>query len=60
VQRKDDLPETVENRLKVYAAQTAPLIDYYKALELVRDIQCDHHTVDENHAQVRACLGLEG
>ncbi len=30
-QRKDDNPETVESRLQVYTAQTAPLIDYYKA-----------------------------
>lgn len=28
-QRKDDNPETVKNRLQVYSAQTAPLIDYY-------------------------------
>ena len=30
VQRKDDTPETIQNRLTVYAAQTAPLIDYYQ------------------------------
>jgi adenylate kinase len=29
-QRKDDNPETVQKRLGVYNAQTAPLIDYYK------------------------------
>ena len=28
-QRKDDNPETVQNRLDVYNAQTAPLIEYY-------------------------------
>jgi adenylate kinase len=28
-QRDDDKPETVRNRLKVYWAQTSPLIDYY-------------------------------
>ena len=28
-QRKDDNPETVENRLAVYSEQTAPLIEYY-------------------------------
>ncbi len=28
-QRSDDTPETVKNRLKVYFAETAPLIDYY-------------------------------
>jgi adenylate kinase len=30
VQRKDDLPETVKARLKVYHEQTEPLKDYYK------------------------------
>ena len=29
-QREDDMPEAVRNRLQVYAAQTFPLIDYYK------------------------------
>ena len=28
-QRPDDTPETVKQRLKVYSAETAPLIDYY-------------------------------
>ncbi|GMO14664.1 MAG: adenylate kinase [Mycoplasmoidaceae bacterium] len=30
VQRKDDNPETVKNRLAVYEEQTMPLINYYK------------------------------
>jgi adenylate kinase len=30
-QRTDDKPETIKNRLKVYAEQTAPLVDYYEA-----------------------------
>ncbi len=29
IHRDDDKPETVANRLKVYTASTAPLIDYY-------------------------------
>lgn len=29
-QREDDKPEAVRNRLQVYAAQTSPLIDYYR------------------------------
>ena len=29
--RKDDKPETVRHRLEVYAAQTFPLIDFYRA-----------------------------
>jgi len=30
VQREDDKPETIRNRLKVYHEQTAPLIDFYE------------------------------
>ena len=29
-QRTDDQPETIKNRLKVYAEQTAPIIGYYE------------------------------
>ena len=29
--RKDDEPETVKNRLKVYHEQTEPLKEYYKS-----------------------------
>ncbi|PRY61821.1 adenylate kinase [Glycomyces artemisiae] len=29
-QRSDDRPETIKNRLKVYAEQTAPLVGYYE------------------------------
>ena len=36
-QRTDDRPETIKNRLKVYAEQTAPLVGYYEAQDkLVR------------------------
>ncbi|MBO6164265.1 MAG: adenylate kinase [Lachnospiraceae bacterium] len=38
VQRKDDNPETVQNRLDVYHEQTQPLIDYYKALGCEVDV----------------------
>ncbi len=37
-QRKDDSPETVKERLQVYSRQTAPLINYYKNLSLLVDI----------------------
>jgi adenylate kinase len=32
-QRDDDQPDTVRHRLEVYAAQTAPLIDFYRAVD---------------------------
>ena len=37
--RADDNEETIGNRLRVYEAQTAPLIDYYKGQNRLRTIQ---------------------
>jgi adenylate kinase len=36
--RKDDNPATVENRLAVYRAQTVPLVDFYRARGLLREV----------------------
>lgn len=58
VQRKDDAPETIQNRLNVYAAQTAPLIDFYQAKGLLRTVSC-LGTIEENHQAVRKALGIE-
>ena len=59
VQRKDDSPETIRNRLNVYAAQTAPLIDYYAQKGLLKTVECPPAaTVAENYAMVRETLGL--
>jgi adenylate kinase len=30
IRRQDDEPEAIRNRLKVYRAQTAPVIDWYE------------------------------
>ena len=38
IQRSDELPEVIEERLKVYEEQTAPLIDYYKEKGLLREL----------------------
>lgn len=38
IQRDDDKEEAIMNRLEVYAAQTAPLIDYYRKKGLLIDI----------------------
>ncbi|MBE9524527.1 MAG: adenylate kinase [Chloroflexi bacterium] len=37
-QRKDDLVETVTNRIRVYYKQTQPLIDYYRQRGLLLDV----------------------
>ena len=57
VQRKDDSPETIQNRLNVYAAQTAPLIDFYEKEGLLKTVEC-LGTVDENQAAVEKALNL--
>jgi adenylate kinase len=36
VQREDDQPQTITNRLKVYREQTQPLVDYYDDRGLLR------------------------
>lgn len=36
-QRDDDKPATVKNRLNVYYAQTAPLVDFYRAAGVLRE-----------------------
>src|SRR5579884_1961161 len=46
IQRKDDRPETVKERLTVYRTETAPLIQYYKEQGLLSQIDADSR-VDE-------------
>ncbi len=38
VQRDDDKPETVKNRLTVYHEQTQPLIDYYTKKDILKTV----------------------
>ena len=38
VQREDDKPETVKNRLSVYHEQTQPLIDYYTRKNILKTV----------------------
>lgn len=40
-QRDDDSEATVRNRLDVYESSTAPLIDYYRGCELLKEIDGD-------------------
>ena len=50
VQRPDDKPETIAERLKVYDQQTSPLVDYYQQRELLRrlDATASIDTVYDN------------
>ncbi len=52
VQRKDDAPETVKKRLKVYHEQTEPLVDYYKKQGKLRTV----HGTDDTDATSRDIL----
>jgi adenylate kinase len=52
VQREDDKPETVLNRLQTYYEKTSPLEDYYRALGLIVEI-------DNSTGLAPAMLALE-
>jgi adenylate kinase len=55
VQRPDDRAEAVTTRLKVYAEQTAPLLEYYRKRHLLRTVDA-HGSPDEVAARVRRAL----
>jgi adenylate kinase len=55
VQRPDDRPEAVATRLRVYADQTAPLLDHYRRLGRLKPIDANG-TLDEVAARVRGAV----
>jgi len=55
VHRPDDQPEAIMTRLKVYAEQTAPLLNYYRKRRLLRAVDASG-TPDEVAARVRSAL----
>jgi adenylate kinase len=55
-QRSDDKAETIKNRLKVYAEQTAPLIGYYEAQGKLKKIDAIGE-VDEVTERALAAIG---
>ncbi len=56
IQRDDDRPETVRKRLQVYHAQTAPVIEFYRAAGVVVTVN-GARPVDEVHREIRKLLG---
>ena len=54
-QREDDKPEVVKDRLKVYHAQTSPLIEYYEQQGLLRRFDGSRSPV-EVHDRIRATI----
>jgi adenylate kinase len=55
VQRADDNEETIGNRLRVYRAQTEPLVQYYRDGGLLREVDGEGSTA-EVYARLRAVL----
>ncbi|MGH2917974.1 MAG: adenylate kinase [Solirubrobacteraceae bacterium] len=55
VQRDDDKPETIANRLKVYHAQTQPLVQYYEDRGLLRRFD-GTRSPTEVHDHIRATI----
>lgn len=57
VQRADDKPDVVKNRLKVYQEQTAPLIDYYQSKKVLKRIDGEASPSEIYH-QIKEALPL--
>ncbi len=55
VQRDDDKPEVIGNRLRVYHEKTKPLVDYYDKLGLMRRIDGTREPADV-HGHIRAVI----
>ncbi len=59
IQRRDDSAETVQNRLSVYAAQTEPLIQYYREKGLIKELSAEG-TVEANFEALLNLVGMRG
>ena len=59
IQRDDDKPETVKNRLKVYEKSTKDLIDYYSRKGLLREANGDL-TAEKLFDYIDTLFGREG
>jgi adenylate kinase len=55
IQRDDDKPEVIENRLRVYHDKTKPLVEYYDDLGLMRRIDGTREPADV-HGHIRAVI----
>ncbi len=59
IQRPDDVPETIKERLSVYHKQTEPLIDFYKKAQLLVNVEgCDD--IEDTTNAVMQALGVKG
>ncbi|MDH7600849.1 MAG: adenylate kinase [Armatimonadota bacterium] len=58
IQREDDKPDAIRNRLRVYQEQTAPVLEYYRRKGLLRDIEAAGG-IDEITRRIKASLGVQ-
>lgn len=56
IQRKDDCPEVLRERLVEYHNKTAPIIDYYSKRGLVKIIQADA-PIEQVWKSIKVALG---
>ena len=56
VQRSDDQPDTVKNRIEVYNRQTRPLIEYYETSDVAVEYVDGEQGLDEVHEAIEAAL----
>lgn len=59
IQRPDDIPETIKERLSTYHKQTEPLIDFYKKAQLLVNVEGCNEIEDTTKAVMQA-LGVKG
>lgn len=55
--RKDDEPETVKNRLKVYHQETEPLLDFYKSRGKLKSVD-NRPTIEATTTAIYEALGI--
>lgn len=56
--RDDDKPEVVRNRLKIYHAQTEPIIQYYQNRGIFKEVK-GSESLEETTRRVFAALGVQ-
>ena len=57
VTRKDDEPEAIQNRLRVYAESTEPLVSYYEKKGALKKVDASGNA-EEVFEKVKAVIGL--
>lgn len=57
--RSDDSEDVMRERLRVYRAKTAPLIEHYDRLGVLRSID-GNHSIEEVGRRIESALGIAG